>query len=218
MLQGSRTVADIGCDHGRLCCALLQQKACKRCIAIDVSAFSIEKTRHLAAISGLDEQIDIRLGDGFQPLQAGEADGAALMGMGGTLMARLLEACAVPFCGMERIVFQPMRAAEDIRLWLYECGCQVTDDRIVRDAGRLYQIFSIAVSPESAGQVLPAGWPENFWKLGYTAFERRDPLLRELANAMLLRDEKRLEKLMHPENAAELQHDANCLKSILMQL
>ena len=143
LLQGRRVVADIGCDHGQLCCALLQRDAEARCVASDASAPSLQKARELAQAVGLVERISFRCGDGLSVLEAGEAEAVALLGMGGTLMARLLDACPVPMMGAGLLVLQPMRAEADIRSYLYAHGYRVEEDRVVRDAGRLYQVFSV---------------------------------------------------------------------------
>ena len=47
MLYGYKTVADIGCDHGRLTAALLQNRYCEYVIASDISEPSLEKAKAL---------------------------------------------------------------------------------------------------------------------------------------------------------------------------
>ena len=47
MLYGSRIVADVGSDHGRLAAALIQRGVCERVIATDVSDASLLKGRQL---------------------------------------------------------------------------------------------------------------------------------------------------------------------------
>ena len=211
LLTGCSTVADIGCDHGKLICALLQTGAVRRGIAVDVSAPSLKKAEALAARTGVLDRLSLRVGDGFSALTPGEADAAALLGMGGTLMAQLLDACATPFCGAKRVVFQPMRAAEDIRAWLYAHNCRIEYDGLVRERGRLYQLFA-ALPPGSGAGPLPKGWPEGYFALGYTAFANRDPLLQELALEKLGRAHKRLNNAPH---AATLQREAAALTAIL---
>ncbi len=191
MLCGSDTVADIGCDHGRLSCALIQSRAAKRCIAIDISAPSLEKARALASFVGVSDRVETRLGDGFGPLTVGEADAIALLGMGGTLMARLLGGCTMPFHGARLVVLQPMRAVADIRRYLYETRCHITDDRIVSENGRLYQVFA-AIGPQAAPQPLPDGWPADFFEAGFVTLAKRDPLLPAWLDGRLASIRKRL--------------------------
>ena len=193
MLAGAGTVADIGCDHGRLACALAQQDAAARVIAVDIAEAPLERARQLVSRTGLAGRVELRLGDGLTALLPGEADAICLLGMGGTLMARLLDEATEPFQGAKRIVFQPMRAAEDIRRYLYERGCHILEDRLVLDAGRIYQVF-MAGPPSAEQHPLPPGWPADYHKLGYTAFMRRDPLLGLVVNKRLAQLEKRVKK------------------------
>lgn len=206
LLRGSHTVADIGCDHGRLSCALVQSGAVRRCIAVDVSAPSLEKARRLADAVGIGELVETRLGDGFAPIAPGEADAVALLGMGGTLMARLLDRCERPLNGARLAVLQPMCAVDDIRRYLFETGYPMLDDRVAAESGRLYQIFCVGV-PEKEPQKLPPHWPADCFLLGYRAFEAREPLMRALAERMLMQREKRLRAAVIPalmEEAAQL--------------
>lgn len=182
-LTGARVVADVGCDHGRLSCALVQQGIAQKCIAIDVSAPSLEKAARLARQAGVLDRVEIRLGDGLTPLKTGEADAIAILGMGGSLMVRILDV-SPPLKGARVCVLQPMRAAEDIRRWLYERKYPVLDDRVVLDAGRYYQVFSIG-QPQPERQTLPNGWPDDCFLMGYTAFFHREPYMRPLTERVL---------------------------------
>ena len=90
MLNGSGIVADIGCDHGRLTAALLQQHACEQVIAADISEPSLEKAKQLLFHIGLNDRVSFRLGNGLDVLDRSEnVDAIALLGMGGTLMVEL---------------------------------------------------------------------------------------------------------------------------------
>ena len=190
LLSGASVVADVGCDHGRLSCALVQREIAKKCIAIDVSVPSLEKAVRLSRQVGVADRVETRLGDGLAPLETGEADALAILGMGGTLMTRILDV-SPPLKGARVCVLQPMRAAEDIRRWLYERNYPVLNDRVVYEAGRHYQVFSIG-QPLGERQPLPQGWPEDCFLLGYTAFARRESLMKPLADRMLASVQKKL--------------------------
>ena len=90
MLRGLRAPVDIGCDHGYLTAALLAD-GCERAAACDISAPSLEKARCLMERRGDASRVTFCLGSGFFCLPSGPWDGAALLGMGGELIARLLE-------------------------------------------------------------------------------------------------------------------------------
>ena len=63
-------VADIGCDHGRLACALLQRGA-PWITAVDISALSLDKARRLAETLSVGDRMIARQGDGLEGLEPG---------------------------------------------------------------------------------------------------------------------------------------------------
>ena len=209
LLSGAQVVADVGCDHGRLSCALIQRDLAQHCIAIDISEPSLKKAERLIRQIGAQDRVETRLGDGLMPLAAGEADAIAILGMGGTLMAQILNVDP-PLKGATKCVLQPMRAAEDIRRWLYERNYPVLDDCVVLDAGRYYQVFSVG-QPKAQKQTLPEGWPNGCFSLGYTAFLRREPLMKPLAEKMLATSRRKL----RTQQADALHEQAAQLERIL---
>lgn len=218
LLKGRAVVADIGCDHGRLCCALLQRDARARCIATDVSVPSLAKARSLARLTGLWERIDFRIGDGLSVLHDGEAEAVALLGMGGTLMARLLDACPTPLMGARLAVLQPMRAGEDIRRYLYARGYRVERDLVVADAGRLYEVFSVLPPAPGARDAWPEGFPVDCFSVGYRAFATREPLLEALVQRQLAQCELRLRTARGTPGEATLAEKAAQMRAILERL
>ena len=156
LLSGAQVVADVGCDHGRLSCALIQ--------------------RNLAS---------------------------------GTLMAQIL-AVEPPLMGAEKCVLQPMRAAEDIRRWLYERNYPILADHVVLDAGRYYQVFSVG-QPQAQKQPLPEGWSAGCFSLGYMAFLHREPLMKPLVEHMLATTRRKL----RTQQADALREQAAQLEQIL---
>ena len=169
---------------------MIQRNHAQRCIAIDISSPSLKKAERLIQQIGAQEQIETRLGDGLTALKPEEADAIAILGMGGTLIAQILDVLP-PLMGAKRCVLQPMRGAEDIRFWLYARNYPVLEDRVVLDAGRYYQVFSVG-APEKAPQALPEGWPEDCFLLGYRAFQAREPMMKPLVEQLLATTNRKL--------------------------
>ncbi len=209
LLGQMHTVADIGCDHGRLSAALLQSGAATRAIAVDVSAASLKKASELARYIGLQDRMEVRLGDGLSVLFQREADGLALCGMGGMLMVELLGAAAIPLMGAMRAVFQPMRGIAEIRRYLFGQGFRIERDVIVPDSGRLYQVFSAAPGQDT----LPPGWPEDCFELGHRSID--DPHFKALAQSMLAQHEKRLLTARGTRGAQSLEKKAEDMRRVL---
>ncbi len=212
LIGSSKTVADIGCDHGRLCAALLQSDPERTVVATDISEESLRKAQDLLNHIGVVDRVSFRVGDGLQVLKNGECDTIAMLGMGGTLMVRILEACAVPLCGARTFVVQPMRAQAEIRSYLHKYGFRITDDRIVREGQRLYQI--LRAEPDACIQAVPNGWPGSFYDIGFVTLEQKDPLLPELIDRQLWQHQKRLATALGTDGEQKLRRKIEALESI----
>ncbi len=173
-LSGAQTVADVGADHGRLAAALLQQGLARRVIASDVSADSLAKARSLAHRCGIPEDVLVfAVSDGLSHLAPGEADALVFAGMGGELIARLLERGAAIAQAAERVVMQPMGGTLALRRYLLQNGYTIADERLVFDAGRYYQIILAKPGVRQSAD-LPC---DALLEFGPIAFAKRDPLL-----------------------------------------
>lgn len=205
MINGSRLSADIGCDHGRLSVALLQQGRTDRVIASDISAPSLQKATQLASLCGLENRLVTVLSDGMAHLGPSEADAIILCGMGGELIARILEGNLPAAKNARCIVMQPMRGIEELRRFLRENGFRIADERLVPDAGRIYQI----IAAKSGEPDPPPPWfPKDEYSIGPMLFEKRDPLLIPLLEGYrdghLRRLEKARRKGVTPEALTEI--------------
>ena len=109
-----------------------------------------------------EAQLSFVLSDGLSHLVPGEADAIVLAGMGGELIARLLEAGAAAAHAAARIVMQPMGGTLELRRFLLQNGFRIADEKYVLDAGRYYQI--ILAVPISSKR--PNYRRMLFWNLG----------------------------------------------------
>lgn len=216
MLRGYEAVADIGCDHGRLTAALLQTGACAKVIAVDISEPSLQKARNLLNRIGLAGRVSFRCGDGLSVIKERECDAIAILGMGGTLMCRILEDRRSEAFDVKAIVFQPMRAQDDIRRYLYKNCYHITEDRIVTDHGRYYQVFKAI--PETEPEILPIGFPKDFFDVGYRSFADRDPHLAALCRQQLTFHREMLKDARGTEGEQRLQTKIDALQSILKRI
>ena len=216
MLEGADTVADVGCDHGRLTAALLQQGICRHVIASDISKPSLEKARYLISYIKKDDLVSFRLGDGLNVLKPYECDAIAILGMGGTLMCKILEKCDVPLMGARSIVLQPMRAQDDIRSYLYKHKYRIIEDKIVLDHGRYYQI--IKAEPGITSDTIPNEFPMEFFDVGYKTFSDRDPLLVNLCEQQLHSHCKMLPSAKGTEGERTLSRKIRALETILSNI
>ena len=213
MLEGFETVADIGCDHGRLTAALLQQNNCRHVIASDISEPSLKKAEELIRYIGLSDRVSVRCGNGLTVLKPNECDAIAILGMGGTLMAQLLSSASEPLKGVKCIVLQPMRAQADIRKYLYENAYWITDDRVIEEHGRFYQLFRAI--PNTKRQPWPSRFPAGFFDVGYQSYIQEDRNLIRLCQAQLQQHMQQLKRAFGTDGEQKLTERIAALNQII---
>lgn len=132
-----RTLADIGCDHGKVAVGALLEGRAERCIATDISEKCLQKARELARTKGVDK-IEFRVGDGLSVLAPFEADCVVIAGMGGREIASVLQK-APPL--KAKFILVPHDDAPLLRRFLAENGYGVESDRIVGEGRRFYPVI-----------------------------------------------------------------------------
>jgi len=170
LLPRCKVIADIGCDHGLLSAYLIAQSRCDQVIAVDISPFSVEKTRKLAEVQGWEDRIKVRQGNGFEALTPNEADAAVLAGLGGELIAQLIDKTrpAIP------MVLQPMQQSEQLRAYLRTHGYCLAEERMVEENGRIHELLLVVPGKYRICEEIPEAIRDE---VGPVLFERRDPLL-----------------------------------------
>lgn len=126
--KGSR-VADIGCDHGYLVCALMQDGIVSGAIATDINEKPLMRAASTISQCGLKDKIDCRLGDGLTIVEQQEADDIVIAGMGGELIASILENCGWSDFSNKHFILQPMTRTPHLRRWLCNNGFGITAER-----------------------------------------------------------------------------------------
>lgn len=141
MVPYTDTVADIGCDHGKLAVWLVQSGRARRVICGDISAPSLDKARRLAASEGLSGRISTRVGSGLSILTADEANVAVIAGMGGELIVAILEAD----CGKapDTLVLSCHTSAGILREWLADNGYVFDDETLVEEKRHFYPVMRL---------------------------------------------------------------------------
>ena len=141
--HGSR-LADIGTDHAYLPVWLCRNNICPSAIAADINPEPLSRGRQTVAEAGLQDKIETRLSDGLQSISSDEADDIVIAGMGGELIARILEACAFAHDGSKRFILQPMTKSELLIRYLCTNGFEIQQQDCCVAAGKCYTVMSVA--------------------------------------------------------------------------
>lgn len=148
--------ADIGSDHAQLPIYLVRQGICPRAIAADIGEGPLRNGREAVRAAGLEDKIELRLSDGFSRFAADDAGCWILAGMGGTLMARLLDAAPWLRRPGTVIAAQPMRRAHELRQWLTVHNFCIKKECACYDHGRAYA--ALRAEYDDSGRETPPGY------------------------------------------------------------
>ena len=145
--QGA-VLADIGTDHAYLPVYLVSKGICAKAVAADINEGPIRRAEQNIASAGLSGSIETRLTDGLSGLDDLGITDIAICGMGGELIAKILESAPFTASGSIRLILQPMTKADFLRSWLLSHGYSIKDEAFVRD-DRIYQVICAEYSGEN---------------------------------------------------------------------
>lgn len=138
--KGSK-LADIGSDHAYLPCYAVLNKRCVSAIVGEITEGPFNSARSTIRQSGLEGKVEARMGDGLQVLSPNEVDVITIAGMGGSLIASILENGKEKLEGVETLILQPNIGGHQIRNWLDKEGFPLIDEHILEEDGKIYEIL-----------------------------------------------------------------------------
>jgi len=147
LVEGGKTLADIGTDHALLPIALVKKGKVPFVIASDINPQPLEKAKENIAREGLSDKIEVYLTEGARGLE-GRVEEIVIAGMGGELIADIISDS--PFLKDNRIhlVLQPMTKIPVLRRWLWNNGFSVEREVYLEDMGHFYTVLSARFTGE----------------------------------------------------------------------
>lgn len=139
-------VADVGTDHAYLPIHLLLTGICPRAVATDINEAPLNRAREHAAKYEAMDRISFYRADGVAEIDLA-AEGVtdiAICGMGGELIAGILDAAPYTRAAGVRCILQPMSSAEDLRRYLAGAGYRIEDEKLAAAAGKIYTCLAIS--------------------------------------------------------------------------
>lgn len=186
-------VADIGTDHAYIPVYLIENDISKKVIACDINKGPLESAINYINIKELNDKIETRLGDGLSPLNINEVDTVIIAGMGGLLITNILENSKSIFKSIDKLIFQPMIASNELRKYLYDNNYKIIDEKLVREDNRFYEIIVAVKGIEEINDNI-------YFEIGKRLIEKRDPLLKAYLEKKINKSKMILENIEQNSN------------------
>ena len=132
------TFADIGTDHAYLPLFLLESGRIKFAYCCDINQGPLDSARRNAEERGRLSETEFILTDGATVLSGKGITDYAICGMGGELIADIID--RAPHLKNEgvNLILQPMTRQEKLRKYLASAGFEITHESYSLDAGKYY--------------------------------------------------------------------------------
>lgn len=131
---------DVGCDHAFLDIYLVKNNRGIKAIASDVLEGPLKHARENIKKEGLENKIEVRLGDGLDTY-SDEVDTVIISGMGGRNMIGIFKKNIKVLKKIDTIIVSPNNYQEDVKRFLCKNGFIIDNEIMVKEKKFIYQII-----------------------------------------------------------------------------
>lgn len=170
---------DVGSDHAYVPIYCVQVLGAHRVIASEIRRQPYERSVASVIRFGVEDRVEVRLGDGLSVVSPKEVEGALIAGMGGSAMVGILSRGWPVVESLKYLVLQPMEDEDELRYYLQSVGWGVKDETIFIDGGISYQLMLMIPTPKP--QLTP--WEAKFGPLNWA---RPNQALKEVVGKHLM--------------------------------
>ena len=185
--------ADVGTDHAYLPIYLAENNLIFHAVAADINRGPLLRAKGNIKKYNLEEKIDTCLSDGFEELDGNSFDTASIAGMGGILIARILEKAPRG----KLYILQPMRDAHFLRAYLSSNGFELVDEKLAEEGNKNYTVIAVRDGKEVLSEK----------ELYLGKLLKKDPLFEKFRTRLSNKYKKKYEglKLSSTDKTAEIE-------------
>lgn len=184
-LDNAKVIMDVGTDHGYIPIYLVRNGIAEKVIASDINKDPLKKAQINAALDGVSDKIDLRLGGGLAPLKNREAEAVIIAGMGGNLIRDILEADFNKVKNLKYLILQPAQNPEVLREYLYSSDYEILDEDLCLDEGKYYELFKVR---HKSGDYIKL--ESIFYEISPTMLSKKVPLLKSYIESKIDKNKK----------------------------
>lgn len=207
-----KTIADIGSDHAYVPCYACLHGLTNRAVAGDIAEGPLQSALEQVSESGLTEKVSIRKGNGLEVVAPGEVDVVVIAGMGGKLIADILDAGIARLTGVSKLILQPNVAVKTVRHWLLRNDWELINEIILEEEGKFYEVLA-AVPGDGKAPYQSAH--EMALSAGPLLMKERSPIFRKKWGKEITKQKMILVQLQRAEPSKKIvERKQNILKQI----
>lgn len=143
MVTPTKSIADIGCDHGYIPIYLVQEGIVKKALAMDVNIGPLESAKENIGIHKCEATITTRRSDGLAALAANEVEGIVIAGMGGNLMMKILSEGKAVLQTVKELILQPQSEIAEVRAFLQANGYAIVAEDMICEDDKYYPMMKV---------------------------------------------------------------------------
>lgn len=140
LIEPSRRVVDVGCDHALLDIYLTKNEL-NKCIASDINKNALEGAIKNIKKYGLEDKIETVISNGIQNVKINENDYIVIAGMGTRTILKILENEQIK--KIENLILSSHNEYEYLRINLKKKKFYIEDEIIVKERGIYYLIMKL---------------------------------------------------------------------------
>lgn len=150
LVRQGAVFADVGTDHAYLPIFLLSRGIIDRAICSDINAGPLESAKANVDKYGFSDKVEFRLTDGARELFDTGATDYAICGMGGELIAKIIDDAQHLKDENVNLILQPMSRQAHLREYLYTHGFAVNSEKYSYSSGKYYVCLRATYTGECA--------------------------------------------------------------------
>ncbi len=154
-VRPSAAVADVGTDHAYLPIALVDSGIAARAVASDINEGPYLRAKENVARAGLESKIATLCTPGLCGIEKFCPSDILICGMGGELIASIIDDAPFTKTLGIRLILQPMTHPEILRGYLLEHGYDIVGESLVKE-DKIYQIICAEYTGKTTLDYSPA--------------------------------------------------------------
>ncbi len=135
------TLADIGTDHAYLPVWLAKNGLITSAVAADIRIGPLNNAKDNIIRYNVENIVTTALSDGLDNIDPSQAQDIVIAGMGGELIAKIIEKTQWLCDSSRRLILQPMTRAESLRLFLCENRFKIEQEKACISGKKTYSVI-----------------------------------------------------------------------------